>query len=141
MFYKKLFTLCLVALILVTSVFFVGCSSSDRDKYQKEEGEGSGILTGYDAARNLVNMDISLWVQYIDGEDISDRAMFIKDRFKDLDIKYCDVKIVKDDDNEITVIADEFLPYAVIDVPYLLEDNCFVLKKGEMKTIKKIKGL
>ena len=70
MFYKKLFTLCLAALILVTSVFFVGCSSSDRDKYQKEEGEGSGILTGYDAARNLVNMDISLWVQYIDGEDI-----------------------------------------------------------------------
>jgi beta-mannosidase len=77
----------------------------------------------------------------IDGEDISDRAMFIKDRFKDLDIKYCDVKIVKDDDSEITVIADEFLPYAVIDVPYLLEDNCFVLKKGEMKTIKKIKNL
>ena len=67
--------------------------------------------------------------------------MFIKDRFKDLDINYCDVKILKDDDNEITVSADEFLPYAVIDVPYLLEDNCFVLKKGETKTIKKIKRL
>ena len=70
MFYKKLFTLCLVALILVTSVFFVGCSSSDRDKYQKEEGEGSGTLTGYDAVKNLLNMNISLWVQFIDGEDI-----------------------------------------------------------------------
>ena len=75
------------------------------------------------------------------GDDISDRAMFVKDRFKDLDINYCDVKILKDDDNEITVSADEFLPYAVIDVPYLLEDNCFVLKKGETKTIKKIKRL
>ena len=29
----------------------------------------------------------------------------------------------------------------MIDVPYLLSDNCFPIKKGEIRTIEKIKKL
>ena len=44
-------------------------------------------------------------------------------------------------DEDITVTADSFEVYAMLDVPYLLDDNCFVIKKGETKTLKKLRSL
>ena len=51
---------------------------------------------------------------------------------------YADPIILSESEEEITVTADRFLPYAMLDVPYLLSENCFPLKKGELKTVKKI---
>jgi hypothetical protein len=42
---------------------------------------------------------------------------------------------------EITVRADAFLPCAMVDVPYLLSENCLVLKKGERRCLKKLRAL
>ncbi len=70
-----------------------------------------------------------------------DTAFFIPDRFSDLAIEYGSVRILGETDKEITVTTDTFLPYAIIDVPYLLSDNCFPIKKGEIRTIEKIKKL
>ncbi len=67
----------------------------------------------------------------------SDRTFYVKDGMSSLDIIYEDVKIIKEDADSITVEADEFSPYALIDVPYLLEENCFTMLKGETKTIMK----
>lgn len=60
----------------------------------------------------------------------TDRAFFIKNRFSDLDIVYSDFEVTEKTDNHITVRANEFSPYTIIDIPNL-EDNCFMLKKGE----------
>ena len=70
-----------------------------------------------------------------------DTALFIPDRFRDLAIEYGSVRSLGETDKEITVTTDTFLPYAMIDVPYLLSDNCFVLKKGEVKTLQKIRAI
>ena len=67
-----------------------------------------------------------------------DRAFFIPERFKDVDFQYNKVRIIDENESSITVTADEFTPFALIDVPYYLSENCFVLKKGETKTIKKL---
>jgi len=70
-----------------------------------------------------------------------DTTLFISDRYADLAITYGAVRILGETDKEITVTTDTFLPYAMIDVPYLLSDNCFVLKKGEVKTLQKIRAI
>ena len=67
-----------------------------------------------------------------------DRAIFVENRFADLGIEYATPTVVSDNECEITVTADRFTPYAVIDSPYLLSENCFTLKAGEQKTVKKI---
>jgi beta-mannosidase len=68
-----------------------------------------------------------------------DRAHWIPSRYTDLDITYSDVCILEETCDSITLKADEFTPFAIIDVPYILEENCFPMKKGEIKKIKKIK--
>ncbi len=68
----------------------------------------------------------------------NDRAFFIPLRFKDIDFTYNKVRIIEEDETSITVTADEFAPFAIIDVPYYLEENCFPIKKGEVKKIKKL---
>ena len=67
-----------------------------------------------------------------------DRAFFVKDRFADLDIQYSNPIIVKETDDEITVTVDSFHPFVMLDVPYLLSENCFPLKRGEIRIVKKI---
>ena len=69
------------------------------------------------------------------------RAFFIPKRYCDLELEYRDAIIVCDNADEITVKADVFTPYVIIDTPYLLEDNCFTLKAGESRTVKKLKRL
>lgn len=76
-----------------------------------------------------------------EGAGTRDRSIFVHKRYSDLDISYTAWRVTDESDTEITVTADRFTPYVVIDVPYLLEDNCFILKKGESKTLKKIKKL
>ena len=70
-----------------------------------------------------------------------DRAVLIPQRYCDLGVAYGDPVVEAETEEEITLRADAFLPYAMIDVPYLLSENCFALKKGERKTIKKIQKL
>ena len=74
-----------------------------------------------------------------DGGD--DRAFLVKNRFSDLAIRYSEPIIVSETDNEITVTTDSFNPYVMLDVPYLLSDNCFTLKAGEIKVLKKLQRL
>ena len=71
----------------------------------------------------------------------TDRAFFIPKRFSDLSVSYADPIILSETEETITVTANHFLPYVMLDVPYLLSDNCFPLKKGEIKTLKKIRKL
>lgn len=70
-----------------------------------------------------------------------DRSFLIQKRYKDMGFYYEDVHIIEQNEKEIVVTADHFQPYALIDVPYLLEENCFTLKKGEVKKIRIINKL
>ena len=65
----------------------------------------------------------------------NDRAMFIPKRFSDLPITYTEPKVTDNGDGTLTVTADSFLPYAIVDHPGL-EDNCMTLKKGESVTVR-----
>lgn len=71
----------------------------------------------------------------------NDRALLVKERFADLNVSFAKPIIVSETDTEITVTTDSFNPYVMLDVPYLLCDNCFALKANEEKTIKKLRKL
>ena len=83
--------------------------------------------------RSVILCDITC-----DGDE--DRAMFVPKRFADLDISYAEPCVIEENEDSIMLSADSFIPYAMLDLPYLLSDNCFILKKGERKTIKKVKA-
>lgn len=68
----------------------------------------------------------------------SDRAIYIHDRYKTMEQTFGKVLVTGEDDDSITVIADGFVEFAIIDRTDL-EDNCFILKKGEARKIKKKK--
>jgi hypothetical protein len=70
-----------------------------------------------------------------------DRALLIPKRYCDLGIAYGDPVVESETEEEITVRADAFLPCAMVDVPYLLSENCLVLKKGERRCLKKLRAL
>ena len=69
----------------------------------------------------------------------NDRAFFVAKRFCDLDIEYSDVEIIDRNDDEITVKAKTFTPFVMLDEEMLLEDNCFMLKAGETRTVRFVK--
>ncbi len=67
-----------------------------------------------------------------------DRAIHIFGRYADLDINYNDIT-VSDLGNKIKVTANSFTPFALIDRDEILEENCFIMKKGETRTVKKMR--
>jgi len=67
-----------------------------------------------------------------------DRTFYVENKFSDLNLKYDDFEIDEHEDF-IYVKANSFIPYTVIDVPYLLEDNCFMLLKNETIRLRKVK--
>ncbi len=71
----------------------------------------------------------------------NDRCFLVVDRYKDTAMTYADPIILSEEEETITVTADRFLPYVMVDVPFLLSENCFPLKKGEIKILKKIRKL
>ncbi|MBQ6990280.1 MAG: hypothetical protein IJN58_04415, partial [Clostridia bacterium] len=71
----------------------------------------------------------------------TDRCFLVVDRYKDTTMTYADPIILSEEEETITVTTDRFLPYVVVDVPFLLSENCFPLKKGETKILKKIRKL
>ena len=68
----------------------------------------------------------------------SDRAFYM-DNFSKTELTYKDAQIIDEDAQSITVKAEEFIPYVMLDVPYELEENCFTMLNGEVKKIMKIK--
>ena len=65
-----------------------------------------------------------------------DRAFLIPGRYQDLDLHYADAKILAQSEEAVTVMTDSFLPFAMVDLPAVLDDNCMPLKKGEIRTLK-----
>ena len=65
-----------------------------------------------------------------------DRAFLIPGRYQDLDLHYVDAKILEQSEETVTVTTDSFLPFAMVDLPAVLDDNCMPLKKGEIRTLK-----
>ena len=51
---------------------------------------------------------------------------------------YADAEILEQSEHAVTISTDSFLPFAMVDVPAILDDNCMPLKKGEVKTLKMI---
>ena len=65
-----------------------------------------------------------------------DRAFLIPGRYQDLDLHYADAKILEQIEEAVTVTTGSFLPFAMVDVPAILDENCMPLKKGEVKTLR-----
>ena len=99
-------------------------------------------------SRKVFALDRSLVQKYLSDDCViicdvhtdmgDDRAIFVENRFADLGIEYATPTVVSENEHEITVTADRFTPYAIIDSPYLLSENCFTLKAGETKTVRKL---
>jgi beta-mannosidase len=77
----------------------------------------------------------------IESGALSDRSYIIQNRYSDLELKYGEVRIIGEDDEFITVTSDNFNPIALIDLPMLLEENAFPIKRGEVKKIRKLSKL
>ena len=65
-----------------------------------------------------------------------DRGFFMTGRFTDLPLAYADVEVLHRDDTEITLQAKAFTPFVLLDEERILEENCFMLKAGEVKTVR-----
>ena len=134
-----------------------------NDSLEKAQGHGKLYLYDFRNDKNIFDIDFDFNVDLnasgvaftcdysmipfssstvllcdVECEINSDRAFFIPVRYKDIDFNYNCVKIVEENNEFITVEADDFTPFALIDVPYYLEENCFAIKKGERKRIKKL---
>ena len=70
-----------------------------------------------------------------------DRSFFIPNRYCDIPIEYKEARVICENEDEISVTSDVFIPYVMIDTSCLLDDNCFALKAGEIKTVRKLKTL
>lgn len=104
-----------------------------------EENSTSKVYTAsYENIEKLMTKTTML-ICDVDSNLGSDRAFFVAKRFCDLDIEYSDVDIVSRNDDEITVKAKTFTPFVMLDEEKLLEENCFMLKAGETKTVKFVK--
>ena len=93
----------------------------------------------------IAAIDRTEYVSYLNPHTIllcdieGDRAMLIDCRFKDLDIQYQPVEVLEHTDAYMLVKAQEFQPFVMLDVPQILEDNCFTLKKNEIRRIDFVK--
>ncbi|MBQ6830531.1 MAG: hypothetical protein IJO59_05365 [Clostridia bacterium] len=67
-----------------------------------------------------------------------DRCFFLEGRFADLALPVPTVRLLSQDETSVTVQADSFVPYLLLDIPDLAE-NCLMMKPGESKTISRRK--
>ena len=65
-----------------------------------------------------------------------DRAHFTAKKYSELNIPYGKPTVTEEADGYITVTADSFNPFVILDTPYLLERNCFPIKQGEKIQLK-----
>jgi beta-mannosidase len=103
-------------------------------EYRVDANTSSRVLTVNYAAMSAQMTNSTVILCDIPG----DRAFLIPDRYQDLDLIYGEAKILEKTENSVTITADSFLPFAMVDVPAILDDNCMPLKKGEVKTLKMI---
>lgn len=98
----------------------------------------SSVLAGSfeTAAFDPLLTEHSILLCEIEGDFGQDDTFLIQKRYRDMDFHYEDARVLSKDEESITVTVDAFQPYVMLDVPYLLEENCFMMKKGEIKTIR-----
>lgn len=101
--------------------------------------EENGVTKAYEGDVNFANGN-SVIICDITSDGGDDRATAIQNRYCDLPIRYDDYEVVESED-EITVTANSFTPFVMLDTPYLLSENCFALLAGESKTVKKVQKL
>ena len=93
-------------------------------------------------SRCVMNADASDFERFFGADTVvlcetdHDRCFLIPKRYRDLDLTYGAVRVVEIGKETVTVCADEFTPFAIVDVPYELEENCFLMKKGETRTVR-----
>jgi len=112
---------------IVKSFCFNVAENSSELAFECDSSEYEKLMTGdsvivCDAESNLGN----------------DRTFYVKGKLANLGIAYKNAEIISEDEDSITVKADEFTPCALLDVPYLLEENCFPMLAGETRRIRKI---
>ena len=75
----------------------------------------------------------------IENDDgTTDRAFMIPSRYADLDLAYRPLRVIEETPDAITVQADAFSPFALLDSPELLSDNAICMKRGEIRVLKRL---
>ena len=74
----------------------------------------------------------------VNDDGTTDRAFLVPGRYADLDLSYRPVRVLSDTPEGITVQADEFTPFALVDSPDLLSDNAMCMKRGEVRVLKRL---
>ncbi len=92
----------------------------------------------------IFKAELSCFAELLDRETVLifdteyDRAYF--HLYTPAEMNFGDGKftVVSEDSDGITVRADGCVPVLLLDVPYLLSDNSFFMKSGEVRTLRKI---
>ena len=72
------------------------------------------------------------------GDGETDRAFLIPARYADLDLDYRPLRVLEETPETVTVQADAFSPFALLDTPILLSDNAICMKRGEKRTLRRL---
>ena len=95
----------------------------------------------------IFEADISDFVGLLDRETVLifdteyDRAYFHLYAPAEMNFGSGKFVVVSEDADSITVRADGCVPVLLLDVPYLLSDNSFFMKSGEVRTLRKVQKL
>lgn len=105
-------------------------------KFEVGENVSAGVLEFSRADISELDTKETILLCDICGEFGSDRAFFLSSPYRDKDFGRGTVKILERTTEYIKITANEYVQMVVIDVPYLLEDNCFPLLKNEVRKLK-----
>lgn len=130
-----------------------------NDKLEKCTGKGNLYLYDFKENKKLVEKSFDFTVEENEAgkvyecdfaefdkqgiilcdieSNINDDRAFYVGNFSKTGLAYKDAEIIAEDNESITVKADEFIPYVMLDVPYELEDNCFTMLSGEIRKLMK----
>ena len=111
---------------------------SDCAEFDFNVGENA-VMLAFESEKLTLD-DSEFFVCDISYDGKTDRAICLKNRYCDLPVIYDDY-VISESENEVVVTAKSFTPFVMIDLPYLLDENCFALLAGESKTVKKIRNL
>ena len=72
------------------------------------------------------------------ADGTTDRAFLVPARYADLDLDYRPLRVIAETPDSVTVQADAFTPFALLDYPDLLSDNAICMKRGETRVLKRL---
>ena len=101
-------------------------------------GAATVLSLDWEPFRKLLSRTRLPICEITNADGSTDRAFLIPSRYADLDLDYRPLRVIAETPEAVTVQADAFSPFALLDYPALLSDNAICMKRGETRVLKRL---